>query len=416
MEFMKSLFNSTILLMLGIVTLTSCAPNPKNILEGSYKKCQSVYNGYYEMEHYWKLMSTNDTIKVSQSCYFQKTDNDSILPFVFNAKSAPSVVLFPVNTLYTGKQFVTYSDNGNGIGGIYTNPNIIWTLLVKNLALNSYLPITYNDSRPLTSDILSASTRVSIRFIKKEQINGIECYHIQAIVPPEYDHSLLKNHDFIIKTEFNYLINKHDSIPIQITIERDLKVGNELLVEYEKYVLNKYELNNKIDSALFTMQSIPEDIDLRYFVSLETGKPLETGDFAPNWNLISSNGEMVALSDYRGGLVLIDFFFAGCPPCIEILPGLNNLYRKYRDQGLQIIGISIIDTKKTLEYFRERHGINYPLLLGNHDVGTAYNITHVPALYLIDKKGEILLHPEFDNQSLERLENIISQHVNQRMQ
>ena len=413
---MKNLFSATILLLLGIVTLSSCTPNPKNILEGSYKKCQSVYNGYYEMEHYWKLMSSNDTVKVSQSCYFRKTDNDSILPFVFNAKSAASVALFPVKTLYTGTQIVSYSEDGSRNGAIYSHPNIIWTLLVKNIALNSYLPLTYKDSRPITSDIVSASTKGSISFIKEEQINGIECYHIQAIVPPEYDHSLLKNQNFFIKTEFNYWINKQDSIPIQITIERDFKVGNDLLVEYEKYVLYKYELNIKIDSALFTMQSIPEDIDLRYFVSLETGEPLETGDFAPNWNLVSSNGEMVALSDYRGNLVLIDFFFAGCPPCIEILPRLNSLYEKYRDQGLQIIGISNTDTKKTLEYFRERHGINYPLLVGSHDVAIAYNINQVPSLYLIDKKGKILLHPKINDQSLRELENIIRQYVNQRMQ
>jgi peroxiredoxin len=368
------------------------------------------------MEHYWKQMSTNDTIKVSQSCYFKKTDNDSILPFVFNAKSAPSVELNPVNSLYTGKQFVTYSDNGGGIGGVYTHPNIIWTLLVKNLALSSYLPITYKDSRPITSDIVSASGKVSISFIKEEEIEGIECYHIQAIAPPEYDLSTFKKSDLIINTEFNYWINKHDSIPIQITIERDLNVGNELLVEFEKYVLNKYDLNFKIDSTLFTMQSIPADIDLRYYESLETGKPFETGDFAPNWNLVSSNGEMVTLSDYKGELVLIDFFFAGCPPCIEILPRLNSLYKKYKYQGLQIIGISNTDTKKTLEYFRERHGINYPLLVGSQDVGIAYNITQVPALFLIGKKGEILLHPELNDQSLEELENIISQHVNQRIQ
>jgi peroxiredoxin len=160
------------------------------------------------------------------------------------------------------------------------------------------------------------------------------------------------------------------------------------------------------------MKSIPEDIDLRYFERLETGKPLETGDIAPNWNLVSSNGEMVDLSDYRGELVLIDFFFAGCPPCIEMLPGLTSLYEKYRNQGLQIIGISNTDTKKTLEYFKERHGINYPLLIGNHDVGNSYNITEVPALFLIDQKG-ILLHPKFNDESLEKLENIIRQHVKQ---
>ena len=276
---MKNLFSYTIVFLLGIVALSSCAPNPKDILEGSYKKCQSVYNGFYEMEHFWKQMSTSDTIKVSQSCYFKKTDNDTILPFVFNAKSTPSVELYPVNSLYTGKQFVVYSDNGSGIGSIYTQPNVIWTLIVKNIALNSYLPITYNDSRPITSDILSASAEASINFIKEEEVNGIECFHIQATVPREYDHSTLIKYGLIKKTEFNYWINKHDSVPIQITIERDIKVGNELLVEFEKYVLNKYELNNKIDNALFTMQSIPEDIDLRYFESSETEESLNAGDF-----------------------------------------------------------------------------------------------------------------------------------------
>lgn len=409
---MKNLFGSTILLLLGVVTLSSCAPNPKDILEGSYRKCQSVYNGFYEMEHYWKQMSTDDTIKVSQSCYFKKTNDGTILPFVFNAKSAPSVELFPVNTLYTGKQLVVYPDNGSGIGNIYTHPNVLWNILVKNIAVNSYLPITYQDSRPITSDILSASTEVTISFIKEEEIDGIECYHIQATVPPEYDHSTLIKYDLIKKTEFNYWINKHDSVPVQITIERDLEVGNELLVEFEKYVLNKYELNNKIDNALFTMQSIPEDIDLSYFESREPGIPLETGEFAPDWNLVSSNGKMVTLSDYRGKLVLIDFFFAGCPPCIEILPDLNSLYKKYRDQGLQIIGISSIDTKKTLEYFKERHGINYPLLLDSQDVVTEYNITHFPTFLLIDKKGEILFNQILSAQTLEKLDNIISQHVN----
>lgn len=413
---MKNLSSSTSLLLLGIVTLCSCTPNPKNILEGSYIKCQSVYNGYYEMEHYWKLMSSNDTVKVSQSCYFKKTDNDSILPLVLNAKSDVSVEQFPINYLYNGKLFVIYSDNGSRTGSIFTQPNDIWNILVKNLIFNSYLPITYKDSRPVTNDIISASNNVSISFIKEEEIDGIECYHIQAIVPPEYDHSTLKKYDYIIKTEFNYWINKRDSIPIQITIARDFKVGNELLVEFEKYILIKYELNYKIDSTLFTMQSIPEDINLRYFESLEPKEPLEIGDYAPNWNLVSSNGEMVALSDYRGELVLIDFFFAGCPPCIEILPRLNSLYEKYRDQGLQIIGINSIDTKKTLEYFKERHGINYPLLVGSLDVNNAYKVNGYPELFLIDREGKILLHPKHNDQSLEKLENIISQHVNQRMQ
>jgi len=365
------------------------------------------------MEHYWKQMSTNDTIKIAQSCYFKKTDSGTIVPFVFNAKTTVNrEELFPINSLYNGEQVVLYPTDGSKPGSIYIQQDIQWNVLVKNAIFNSYLPIAYSDSRPITSDILSDSDEVSIRFIKEVEVNGFECYHIQARVPPAYDHSLLVNYDKVVKTEFNYWINKHDSIPIQITIERDLKVGSEQLVEFEKYVLNKYELDKNIDNALFTMQSIPKDIDLQYIEPTLTEASLEAGDIAPDWNLGSSNGEMITLSDYRGKLVLIDFFFAGCPPCIEVLPSLDSLYQKYRDRGLQMIGISYVDTRKTLEYFKERHGINYPLLKGGIDVKIAYNVSHFPAFFLIDKNGEILFHQRFNHQTIEKLENIINQHVN----
>jgi len=416
---MKKLFISSILLLLVIVTLISCAPSPKDILEGTYKKCQSVKNGFYEMEHYWKLMSRNDTIKVSQSSYFKKTENDSILPFMFNAHLySPSLGLGGMNLLYTGKEVVLYADNGNKTGSIYTQPNDIWQIVVKNIIFNSYLPITYEDSRPVTNDLLSASNKVSIHFIKEEQLNGIQCYHIQAIVPPEYDHSIMKNSGYIIKTEFNYWVNKHDSIPIQITINRDLKIGNASLVEFEKYVLIKYELNNNIDSTLFTMQSVPSDIDLHYSETLAIEKSLKIGDIAPNWNLVSTKGEMLTLNDFKGDMVLIDFFYASCPPCIEVLPSLNGLHKKYKDKGLHVIGISRNDTQKTLESFIDRHGIYYTLLLGNQDVDSAYNISYVPTTYLIDKEGKILFQHigKYDPSTLEKLDNIIGQNVKQRVQ
>lgn len=411
---MKKLFILHILLLFVIFSLISCVPNPKDILEGSYKKCQSVKNGFYEMEHYWKLMSRNDTIKVIQSCYFKKTENDSILPFVFNAHFySQSSELRDVNLLYTGKEVVLYAEDGNKTGTIVTQPDDIWNIVVKNIIFNSYLPITYDDSRPVKHDLFSASDKVSIQFIKEEQINGLQCYHIQAIVPQEYDHSVLKNSGYLIKTEFNYWINKHDSIPVQITINRDLKIGNESLIEFEKYILTKYELNKDIDSMLFTMQSVPNDIDLHYLKPLAIEKKLKVGDVAPNWNLVSTKGEKFALSDFKGDLVLIDFFYASCPPCVQVLPVLNSLYKKYKDQGLHVVGISNNDTQKTLESFIDRHGIYYPLLFGNHDVNSAYNISNVPATYLIDKEGKILFQHigGYNKSTIEKLDHIIRQHV-----
>lgn len=417
---MKNAFITTILfiLLLVIFLFNSCTPNPKEILEGVYRKNQSINNGFYEMEHFWKQMSRNDTIKISQSCYFKKTVNDSILPFLLNAHfDSQSLELSDMNLLYTGEEVILYADNGKKTGSIFTDPDDIWEIVVKNIIFNSYLPITYNDSRPITNDVLSASNKVSIKFIKEVKLNGILCFHIQVIVSPEFDHSILKNSNYLIKTEFNYWINKQDSIVIQFTINRDLKVGNKSLIEYEKYLLKKYELNNDIDSMHFTMKSVPSYINLHHLNHIAIEQKLKIGDVSPNWELVSSKGQKVALSDFKGELVLIDFFYTSCPPCVQVLPILNSLYKKYKSYGFNIVGISRNDTKNTLESYIKRNEIHYPLLLGNQNVNSAYNVAFNPTTYLIDREGKILFYHVgvYDQFTLEKLDFIIRQHVLQKV-
>ena len=71
-----------IFVLIGSLLFTSCQPNAAEILKKSFKKCQSIENGYYEMTHYMKYMSGSDTSISSYMCYFKKLPDDTLSMFI----------------------------------------------------------------------------------------------------------------------------------------------------------------------------------------------------------------------------------------------------------------------------------------------------------------------------------------------
>lgn len=390
----------------------SCTPQPEDILAGSYQKCRSVQNGYYEMAKYWKMMSRNDTMRINQKSYFKKIENDSVLPFLFNSY-LQSPQMGEMGLLYTEDELIMYSGKLGSSTPRKNNGNRIWQTYNKNSAFSSYLPVTFSDSRPIPNPEVLASGKFNASYVKQERLHGIPCYHIKAIVPEEFDCSVLRGYGYIIRTEFDYWINKKDSIPIQISISRDLRIGKDTLVEFEKYVLTKYKLNIFPYDTLFTARSLSPDIKIQPARYKEPKAPLRPGEIAPDWRLVSTGGDTLSLSDFKGDLVLMDFFFVSCPACIEILPDLKKLHEKYKDSGLHIIGLDKIDSQKILEYFIGRHGIEYPVLLSNWQVDEAYCISGYPTTYLIGRDGKVLFSHVggYNHATLERLDSIIRQQL-----
>lgn len=396
----------------AVSTLSSCAPQPEDILAGSYKKCRSVQNGYYEMEKYWKMMSRNDTMQINQKSYFKKIENDPVLPFLF-ISHLQSPQVGEMSLLYTGDELIMYSGKIGRSTPRKNNGNRIWQTYNKNSAFSSYLPLTFADSRPVPDPDMLSSGKFEASYVKQERLRGIPCYHIKAIVPEEFDCSVLRGYGYIIRTEFDYWINKIDSIPMQISISRELKIGKDMLVEFEKYILTKYDLNTFPNDTLFTAQSISPDIKIQPAIHKEPKSPLPNGEIAPDWRLVSTRGDTLSLLDFKGDLVLMDFFFVSCPACIEILPDLKKLHEKYKKLGLHIIGLDMIDSRKTIENFMLRHNIEYTILLSNQNINDAYNIYADPTTYLIGRDGKVLFSHVggYVHATLERLDYIIHQQL-----
>ena len=122
---------------------------------------------------------------------------------------------------------------------------------------------------------------------------------------------------------------------------------------------------------------------------LNTDRPIP-GAFAPDFSLPQLNGDPLQLSAYRGKIVLLDFWATWCDPCREEIPHFVELQTKYGHKGLQIIGISMDDTLDPVRDFYQRFKINYPVVMGNANIGELYGgVLGLPILFVIGRDGRI---------------------------
>lgn len=113
---------------------------------------------------------------------------------------------------------------------------------------------------------------------------------------------------------------------------------------------------------------------------------------APNFALRDSDGRMVQLSDYRGKVVLLNFWATWCGFCKIEIPWFVEFERRYKDQGFAVLGISMDeDGWEAVKPFMSRLGINYRILMGNDSVAQAYGgVDSLPTTFVIDRDGRVV--------------------------
>ena len=111
-----------------------------------------------------------------------------------------------------------------------------------------------------------------------------------------------------------------------------------------------------------------------------------------NFTMKDVTGRDVRLADYRGKVILLDFWATWCGPCKFEIPGFVELQEQYGKDGLQVIGVSVDDTIEKMEPFVKELKMNYPALqgLGHDDVQEAYGpIWGIPVSVIISRDGKI---------------------------
>lgn len=133
------------------------------------------------------------------------------------------------------------------------------------------------------------------------------------------------------------------------------------------------------------------------------------GQQAPDFKVISTTGQTISQDNYRGHVLILDFFASWCQPCRQSIPHLVEMNRKYGKQGLQILGLSVDEEgERAVKTFNDEFRINYPLAFAVDPVSADYGIRSVPVMYLIDKKWKIVeIYRGYSNEMARSLEQSI---------
>jgi thiol-disulfide isomerase/thioredoxin len=118
----------------------------------------------------------------------------------------------------------------------------------------------------------------------------------------------------------------------------------------------------------------------------------EVGDQAPSLGSTKSfntpDGALIDLEKLRGKVVLIDFWATWCGPCVTAIPHVQELHKKYADQGLVVIGHTD-GSSQDLENFIKQKAITYIVSLGA-DIGSTWGVTGIPSVFILDVEGKVI--------------------------
>jgi thiol-disulfide isomerase/thioredoxin len=137
--------------------------------------------------------------------------------------------------------------------------------------------------------------------------------------------------------------------------------------------------------------------------SKQTMKLLPVGESAPDWQLTDAEGKVHSLSEYRGKVVVLDFWATWCGPCKDVMPRMQKLYEKFKDQGVVVFGVNSWEKKDPVEVMKQKR-YSYGLLLKGEEIAEAYKVTSLPAVYMIGADGRIIYcHEGVDDKNLASL-------------
>ena len=118
----------------------------------------------------------------------------------------------------------------------------------------------------------------------------------------------------------------------------------------------------------------------------------QEGYMAPRFSLRNLKGNMEGLDDHLGKVIVVNFWATWCVPCVKEMPSFENLYRRYRSQGLTLLAVSLDKGDSTkVQEFADKHKLSFPILLDTKGVAEKlYPSFSIPFTYVIDKQGRVV--------------------------
>ena len=137
------------------------------------------------------------------------------------------------------------------------------------------------------------------------------------------------------------------------------------------------------------------------------------GQQAPDFALKSSTGENLRLSEFRGDVVMINFWATWCGPCRQEMPLLDELYARYQRVGFNLLGVNIDDDSRRAMQMIDELGVSFPVLFdARKDVSRLYEVEAMPVTVIVDREGTVrYVHhgykPGYEDKYLDQIRSLL---------
>lgn len=137
---------------------------------------------------------------------------------------------------------------------------------------------------------------------------------------------------------------------------------------------------------------------------------LDVGTTPPEIGVNALDGTRVSLAALRGKVVVVDFWASWCAPCKQEMPVLESLYKRFKDQGLVIVGVSVDNERGNAQKFARSVSVTFPIVHdSDHSVADRFHPPKMPTSYVIDKAGKVrFVHAGYRAEDARKLEQEIT--------
>ncbi len=119
---------------------------------------------------------------------------------------------------------------------------------------------------------------------------------------------------------------------------------------------------------------------------------LTTSNPAPQFSLMSRAGKTVSLAQYKGQVVMINFWATWCGPCRQEMPLLESIYKQYHKAGFTLLGVNVEPDSGPVESWLKAMPVSFPILFDTKsDVSRLYAVSGMPSTIIVDRKGNVRL-------------------------
>ncbi|SIQ35280.1 Peroxiredoxin [Peribacillus simplex] len=123
----------------------------------------------------------------------------------------------------------------------------------------------------------------------------------------------------------------------------------------------------------------------------DKNESLRKGSDAPNFVLTDMEGKEHKLSDYKGKGVFLNFWGTYCKPCEYEMPYMDNQYKNFKGQGVEILAVNVGESDYAVNNFITKHDLTFPVMIDKgREVENAYRVDILPVTFLVDKEGKVI--------------------------